>query len=250
MRFAERHIDTTFVAPDMFGLPKHDEVIEAAIATDQLPFDTWLRLRAVGDYVPDWQGEERLLSHGIAKDIAEHVSAPEDMRPDTKRLLWGDRPDGVIDWEQSTNRQAYTTLDVMYYRMANLARVIKQQRKLDGATVTEVPDKWYVTPDEFENTRCFGLARPLWRIIVQRTHPEWLERPAQYCSSTTFTMWSGARELSEGTMKRRIIGAAVFSDEVVYDIYEEATRTGVKGIAAKGRESLRNLLADEHPELY
>lgn len=249
MKFSDIEEDKTFVAPDMFSLPMYDEVIDKAVRTDKLPFDTWFRLRTVGAYQPDWMQSDASLSRNIGEDIAKNIDDPSEMRPDSHRLLWGEIPDAVVDVDHYTNRFAYPKLETMYYRLPNLARIIKRQRSEAGQTIAEVPERWYVTPEEYENSRCFGLARPIWRTIIQRIHPEWLKNPEYYWSRTQYTIHGSYYELGDHSLRRRVIDAAVISDEVVYDIYDESVRTGVKGIGPKGRESLRDLLAEEHPEL-
>lgn len=243
-------LTTQFVAPDLFSIQAHEDAIEAGIIAGHLPQDTYFRLRAIGQCQTDWKDGRNRLAFNIAEDIAKNTQHPDQMRSDTQTLLWGERPDAVIDWEQTLHKDAYSTLDVMYYRMANLARVIKRQRQEENRTIKEVPDDWYISPERFEQKRCFGLARPIWRVIVQRIHPEWLAQPDSYCQRTVYGIWGSRNELSDQTMRRYIVGAAVISDEVVLNIYDESKRIGVKGIGPKGREALRELLSDEHPELY
>lgn len=224
--------------------------IEGLMEAGRLPFDALFRLASIGHCQPDLLSDSdrpQRLSWVLMHDMVAHADTPETMRPDTQKLLWGDRPDAIIDWAQNANWRAYAQLDPMYYRMANLARVIKQRRAEQGKTVTEIPAGWHTTPKELEKERCFGLARPIWRVIIQRTHPEWLDRPRDYYAPT----WSfnNVYEAGERTMRRRITDFSVLSDSVVLKMYTEAKETGVRGIGPVGRQSLRTLLSDEHPEL-
>jgi|GEM_PF-3029187 len=240
-----------FEPPLHFGVEWHEEAIDAHIAAGSLPWDTYFRVRVVGtqEVDPLDPAERRRLLFSIAEDLAKHGATPELLRPDTHKLIYGDLPNAVLDFEQShSSRKAYAKLEPMFYRLADLIRTIKQQRAFNGQTITECMPDSYLTPEELERSRCRSLARPLWKIIVERTHPEWLRRNDVYCQSGFFS-FDRSYEWSESTRRRKIIGAAVISDEVVYDIYDESVRTGVKGIGPKGRGSLRELLCDEHPEL-
>lgn len=226
-----------------------DDKVNALIEAGRLPFDAFFRLESIGRGLPDLLDEDEFpcsLKWNILQDMIVHAGNPTAMRADTQRLLWGEPPNAVVD--PCSNNAFYTSLEPMYYELADLASAIERRRQDEGETATDVPQYWRESLKEFEWSRCLALARPLWRVMVNRIHPEWLRNPGDYYHATiSFDQIYGA---SERTMRRRLVGWTVLSDTVVFDIYKEALEVGVKGIAKSGKRSLRYLLADEHPELY
>lgn len=235
------------------GLGRTDEheQVEALIEAGELPFETFFRLKAIPSGMSDPFSQEdypHRLVYAILKDLAAYDGDPEAMRPDTQKLIWGEMPKGIVDWDQTYNYKAYAQLDPMYYRMANMARIIKERRAEQGKTVREVPRGWWLTPEEQEERYCFGLTRPIWRRLVERAIPDCIENPRPYYRQTwAFTQ---AYEAGARTMQRRNVAHAVICDSVVLEFYNEALATGVKGVGPAGRQTLRTLLADEHPELH
>ena len=226
--------------------------VQGLVEDGTLPFDSLFRLAAVGHCerdptVVDGEFSNRLIWN-ILNDIAVHDGDKDALRPDTCELLWGERPDAIVDWYTGSNHPAYPQLDPMYYDMADLARIIYARRKEEGKTITEVPRGSWYDPEEQESHRCFGLARPIWRVIVRRIHPEWMDNPADYYAPTI--RFNQVYYASEAAQRRRIVGHAVISDTVVFSLYKEATESGIKGVGPVGREDLRTMLAEEHPELY
>src|SRR5690606_21284717 len=98
---------------------------------------------------------------------------------------------------------------------------------------------------------CRGIGRRIWRPIIERTHPEWIEEYEKYtpsgCIGRGDVQW---REFGERRRLRMLVGAAVLRDDTLWDVYQESVTTGVRGIADGGNESLRRLLAEEHTELH
>jgi hypothetical protein len=218
------------------------------VEAGRLPYDVLFRLASIGYNQPDLLDDSRKsLRWVLLHDILENSDDPGAMRPDASALIGGNAPDAVVDWYQSENHKFYARLDPMYYRMGNLVRVIRRQREEAGKTITEVPEDWYHTPAQYERNRCKGLAQPIWRNIVQRLHPEWLTRSHEF--HLPLIGYTHIYSLGKRTEENQVLGRAVISDTAVYDFYQEAVKTGVVGIGPAGRESLRELLSDEHPEL-
>jgi hypothetical protein len=83
--------------------------------------------------------------------------------------------------------------------------------------------------------------------MLHRVRPSWLENSEAFYEPTyTFGI---VRYLKPRSQQAQIVTRAIFRDEVVLGIYEEAGRSAVKGIAKGGVETLRRLLEDEHLEL-
>lgn len=226
---------------------KVNELIEAG----RLPFDTFFRLASVGYKAEDTdEGYSIYLNYILMHDMVEHADAPDLMRPETQEVLYDELPDAIVDVNSSTNYRSYAKLEPMYYRRIDLARAIQRRRLDTGQALPEAPyDRRLHVVHQDEWSRCRRIAWPIWRLMVQRFHPEWLETPEDYYPSAYIGMFAVVYSISEPRMKRGIVSHAVFSDPLVLSIYEEAVATGVRGIGPLGKEDLRLLLLDEHPEL-
>lgn len=224
--------------------------VESHIDAGRVPYDTLFRLASIGaNQIDATGGRELRLIWVVLNDINEHADNPTSMRAETHALLFGEPPDAVIDQVQTqVNRESYKQLDQMYYRLADFATVIKERRALRGKTVTEVPRRWDFTPDELETNWCYRLARPIWRTIIQKRHPEWLDRPEDYYTPTI--SFNEVYYAGEKLMRRRLVGAAVLGDALVSSFYSEAREIGIRGVGPEGKETLRQLLEEEHPELH
>ncbi len=184
------------------------------------------------------------------EDMARNIDRPNRMRPVTREILWGELPDAIVDINSRVNYPSYPKFEPMYYRMADLASAIHRRRTATGQSLPDMPyERSLYTPYQDEQSRCRGIARPLWRLLVQRSHPEWLENPKEYYPSSYIGTFCVVYAISESRQRRGIVSHAVLSDELVMSTYQEATSTGVRGIGPLGREDLRLLLSDEHPEL-
>lgn len=233
-------------SPTFNYVGKANELIEAGV----LPYDTMFRLLVAGQKADHIQGNtHEFLNYALIRDMVLHSRYPEQMRPETQELLWGELPDAVVDINSRVNNQSYSELEVVYYRLADLARAVKQRRLASGLSLAEEPyDRRLHTRTQEEWARCRGIARPIWRLIVQRFHPEWLQHPSDYFCRT-FISFNTVYEIGEPRMRRGIVSHALISDPLVMSIYQEAITTGVRGIGRMGKEDLRVLLSDEHPEL-
>lgn len=230
-----------------FGVAGHvNQLIEAG----QLPPDTFFRLASTGYKVDHDRNPNRHLSYALMCDMVDHAEKPDTMRTDTQELLWGDLPDAIVDVNSRINYRSYPMLDPMYYRMMDLVSAVHQRRVAAGQALADEPfnRRLHVRLQD-ERSRCLGIARPLWRLMVNRFHPEWLETPKEHFPSTCIGDISTVYFLGERTMRHGIVSHAVLSDPLVMQVYEEATSTGVKGIGKVGKEDLRLLLSEEHPEL-
>jgi hypothetical protein len=223
------------------------ELIEAGC----LPPDTFFRLAYVGQQTdPTYERGSKSLNYTLMLDMVQNVNRRRSMRPETRQLLEGDLPNAVVDVNSNYNYPSYAMLEPMYYRMADLASAIQRRRETCGQTIPEAPFDRRLHTVQDERARCLGIARPLWRLIVKRFHPEWLENPSQYYPARYIGPFAVVYSIGENRMRRGIVSHAVISDPLVMSIYQEATETGVKGIGRVGKEDLRLLLSDEHPELH
>ncbi|HRV75890.1 MAG TPA: hypothetical protein P5247_00725, partial [Candidatus Saccharimonadales bacterium] len=145
----------------------------------------------------------------------------------------------------------YPYLEPMYYRMMDLVRVIHSRRALSGDSLPDIPypgtTKVRVPNEEW--ARCKAIARPIWRLIVERTHPEWFEDLDTFFVHGYIGGWGSYYEYKERTKRRGIVSHAILSDPLVMSFYQEAVATGINGIGPMGREDLRLLLIEENPEL-
>lgn len=233
--------------PDWNYVGRVNELIESGA----LPYDTFFRLTSVGQKADQEPGNTReFMNYGLMRDMVDHIDDPDKMRPETRELLWGELPDAVVDINSRTNYWFYSGLDPIYYRMVDLAEVVKQRRQATGQTLPDEPYNGRLhTRTQEEWARCCGIARPIWRLIVKRFHPEWLENPGDYFYSAYIGTFATVYTIGEPRMRRGIVNHAVISDALVKTIYEEAASIGVRGIGRVGKEDLRVLLAEEHPEL-
>lgn len=231
---------------NLYDYYEHDDpipMISSLMRQGKLPFDSLFRLSAIGCRQVDPENPQHLLQWRVLHDMADNGGDPSKLNPVTQDILFGPQPDAVIDCWQSSNSKAYTLLDPMYYRLANLTRSVRELRLERGTYLDRLPSHM----DSPESQRCRALSRSLWRVIVKKIHPEWLENPADYCPPTIY--FGSVYYPTERTMQRRNVGRAVISDPTILGVYTEAVETGVKGIGPSGKESLRKLLIDEHPEL-
>lgn len=222
--------------------------INELIEDGKLPFDTLFRLASVG--YKTGRGGSTLLNWLMMTDMLKHADTPGKMRARTRALLEGELPDAIVDVNSGYNYPAYSKLEPLYYRRADLVSAIHKRRAASGQALVEAPyDRRLHVRSQEEISRCQGIARPLWRLLVRRFHPEWLETPGDYFPSGYIGPFCVSYQYSENSQRYGVVTHAVFSDPLVMSIYEEATTTGVKGIGPMGREDLRLLLSDEHPEL-
>lgn len=183
-------------------------------------------------------------------DMVKNAETPERMRAQSRALLEDELPDAIVDINSRHNYHAYPKLEPMYYRKADLANAIHRRRVASGKALEEVPyDRRLYVRTQDEESRCRAIARPLWRLMVQRFHPEWLETPGDYFPSSYIGTFAVVYDISEARQRRGVVNCAVLSDPLVMSVYEEAVTTGVKGIGQMGKEDLRLLLSEEHPEL-
>lgn len=228
-------------------LPDHGVVgdVNQLIDEGQLPSDTMFRLMAVGR---EATSSGRLLNYILMQDMVKHVDSPDKMKDRTQEVLYGKLPDAVVDINMRINYKEYPKLDVLYYSIFDLARSIRHRREATGQAIPQQPYDRRLHTQQDERNRCLGLAKPLWRTIVNRFHPEWIANPhSQYPSG--FVSFMTYYEIGEKLMQRGIVFNAVISDALVKSIYDESVETGVKGIGPVGREDLRLMLLEQHPDL-
>lgn len=217
--------------------------VHARIRQGTLPFDCLFRLSAIGCRQVDPDNTRKLLRWNILLDMVNNADNEDRLNPVTQAIIFGQRPDAIIDNWQSGNRPAYTMLDPMYYCMGNLTRSIRELRVERGTSLDSLPSHM----DSPESQRCRSLSRALWRVIVKKIHPEWLTNPRDYCPPTI--SFNNIYYPGDRLMLRRNVARAVISDPTLLGIYTEVLEIGVKGIGPSGQESLSRLLSDEHPEL-
>lgn len=223
--------------------PSVQERIEAGI----LPDDAIFRLASIGRGQSDPNDPQTSLRWSMLIDMA-NITNVSDLNPVTHELLFGPEPDAVIDFWPNYNKQFYQDMDIMYYRLKHLVEAIREKREDEGRKIGPSHDYQFANGHiELEARRCKSLAKPLWRTIIKRTNPEWLENPQDYYHP--LISFGNVYYVNDRTAQSRIVSASIISDSAVLSVYEEAVDTGVIGIGPQGKESLRRLLAEEHPEL-
>lgn len=224
--------------------------VSTLIEAGHLPPDALFRLTSVGQRTSDDpEHPHHFLNWVMMLDMVDHARQPDKMQPYTRDVLYGKLPDAVVDVNSRVNHPAYAMMEPMYYRMADLVRTVRQRREANGQALPDKPYDRRLHTVQDELSRCKAIARPIWRLIVQRTHPEWLENPGDYFPSSYIGTFCVVYDISEPRQRRGIVTHAILSDPLVHAVYQEAETTGVKGIGPVGREDLRLLLLDEHPEL-
>jgi hypothetical protein len=135
----------------------------------------------------------------------------------------------------------------MYYRKGHLVDVIEERRKHEGKTITEpLRDRRLRN----EKSVCRGLAHNVWRALVREARPEWLdERNLEAYYQPAISTNSVVFELDPQLMRRRIVNAAVLSDQLLNGLYDRARSTGIRGIGRVAIVDINSLLTEEHPEL-
>ncbi len=224
------------------------QTLQAHIDAGLLPFDTLMRIATIPSEQTDEGGEYR-LAWVLMHDIAHNAENPKKMRADSRKLLTSELPTAFVDCNARYNEDAYTQLDTMYYRMGHLARAIRSRREDEGKHTEVTPAMREYTPREYELRHCVGLARPLWRALVARAMPSVLENPGLYFPASYIGSFCNVYHLGKRRVARQALGSTVIRDDVVMELYNEAVQTGMRGVGVKGREDLRILLSDEHPEL-
>jgi hypothetical protein len=234
------------------GYSKAAKEVSKLIGNGSLPNDTFFRLAGVGQKTDSsYKGGSYLLNYTMMLEIAEHAtSSPELIREQTKAVLYGDLPGAIVDVNSRFNYASYSMVDTTYYTLYDLADTIKARREEYGQTLPERDfDKRLHTPNQNEDSRCIGMARKIWGVIVNRHYPEWFEVPSDHYPSARIGAFAVVYSIGDKQMKRGIVTNAVISDPVVSNFYNEVVETGVKRIGSVGREDLRRLLLEEHPKL-
>lgn len=248
----EEHEYPSFTLQDYYPDSRPVKELDGLIESGKLPFDTLFRLASIGRVVDD-ATRSTYLNFTMMLEMIECDGKLDLMRESTRRLLTDELPDAIVDINSGHNHPFYSLLDPVYYRMMDLARTIHFRRVAQGKNI---PDESYkigtglkVPQDEW--SRCRALASPIWKLMVNRFHPEWLENPDIYYPNGYIGGWGSSTYYEYGIKKeqRGIVSHAVFSDPLVRSFYEEICQIGVDGIGPVGREDLRLLLKDEHPEL-
>lgn len=223
-----------------------------------LPADSRLRLSVVAPYQPVIPGSKVDLLDFVMDDIARFAHRPDQMHPEVYELLFGDAPDAIMIYpgfvaDEGRRREVYTVDEDLYYCVSALAKVIQERREEQGRTVTAEQVKakgWHMSTADAETFLCTGLARPMWSNMVRRYHPEWIEFSDYYYVPHTSFLYGVPHTVGKATEVRRVIEQVALSDMLVHQFYEEAMEYGVRGVGPMGKDSLRRLLAEEHPELY
>lgn len=223
--------------------------LQAHINAGLLPFDTLMRIATIPSEQIDEDSTHRYrLTWVLMQDIADNAETPDQMSDDSRMLLTKELPSAFVDSNAKYNEGAYTQLDMMYYRMGHLAQVIRSRRKDEGKQTEVTPNMQEYMREEYEWHHCIGLARPLWRALVARAMPSVLENPGLYFPSSYMGL-DRIYHLGKRKVARMALSSTVLRDDAVMKLYNEAVQTGVRGVGPKGREDLRTLLSDEHPEL-
>lgn len=192
----------------------------------------------------------------VMGDIVNHFDKQEPMSSETLELLRSDLPTGFVDHTRmlygDDNSAAYASFDEMYWSYGNFYDAVQRRRIELGESLIK---KGRRPPKELqieEERRSRRIARYLWRPIVARYHPEWFMDPEEYCYNVFVSRKNKAMKLElleAREMRGRILGAAVLSDSVVCQAYEETITVGFKGLGEKAQDFLRTMLSEEHPEL-
>lgn len=229
--------------------------VEASIASGILPPDTFLRLDTLGDGTVDPDDvNNRSLRWGVLLELADVCQMPENLTPRTRQIIFGDSPRAFIAWYWYLGDidKLHTRYDESYLLKPDLTQVIRERRAEEGKTIEAVPDdRRYIDPAIMEESQCRRISHSLWRVLVQRIMPEWVE-PANildfYRPVKKGLKIELDRELYE--MVRALVGSVALRVDYIRDVYDEAVEVGVKGIGPVGLKDLRTLLAEEYPELY
>jgi len=212
-----------------------EEDIFALVEQSVIPREVLLNLAALGHNELDDETSKR-KKWIVINDLIKTAGDPASMQPATRELLQAGAPDAIVDWNQQWNKEARASYEDMYYTVNNLAKVVYSNNS-------------HSVDDKNERAkRAVGAAKGLWRAVVARHRPEWLENPDTHFAPRV-SFGNVYDDVTKKTKCARIISHTALSDPLVYSTYNEAKTTGVRGIADKGIESLRLLLSDEHPEL-
>ena len=228
--------------------PWNFPVITELIESGELPFDTMFRLAAVGCRELDPQDDSKLLQWAMIRDITENGTDLASLREDTVQVLYGELPDLAVDMRWPENRKGYPELDQMYYTLGNMARHINEHRKERGITIHNPMITSYYSDEERVWKTSVGSARPLWRTLVKRIRPEVVDEPQRFFVPTI--SFNHVYSAGERYMVRTNVINSVISDSALLEIYQESVDIGVRGVGPFGREVMRLMLLDEHPELH
>ncbi len=207
--------------------------LESLISQGKLPPDILFRLLTVGEYQPDPispDGRKFPLSVALFRDAINNADDPDNARPETQRIIWGELPDVVVDLNRNRIDFGMELFPELYWGKKQLANVIQTRRLSEGKTITEDFTRfWYNSAEERERRYCSGLAQPVWRQLVARLHPDILTHPEWFYHSSTIS-FTTVYNLTLQTRRRRAITHSLISDVALRSLYEEIETTGMKGI--------------------
>lgn len=218
-----------------------EKLFEELVGLDLLPEDIIFRMAPFGRGPSSTPGYETFPKiHVVSDDLIKNAQTPEKFLPETRAILEGPLPPAALDWYQRDYKALYERLGERYYGRGHLRDIIADRRESGREFRNEV-ERWR------DRSISSALATATWRSLVKRLHPEWLEKPNHYY--TPSYSLGQIYEATERTMRGRIVKATVIADYAMYDLYQEITETGMRGIGKVGAEDIRRLLAEEHPEV-
>ena len=223
--------------------------IASLVAEGKLPADLLARLATIGEWEPDpeYPNDKRSLYLNTLADAVLNANDPQNARPDTQELVWGNTPNTIVDigWNDS---EIYRQLPTLYWGKSQLARAIKQRRAAEGVTIKHAPRNSWYEPWELESRRCSGLAQPLWRVLTGRLNPNILEHPEWFYPRTTIS-FNVVYELGQRTVQRHAIANTHISNDALVSLYGEIEKTGIKGVGPVGKLDLAAMLAQENEDI-
>lgn len=224
--------------------------LETLVAEGKLPPDILFRLLSIGEYRPDLTDDSEKQSRlylALLQDAVNHADDSAKARPETQAIVWGELPDIVVDIGRN-GPELYAQLPTLYWSKKQLTDVIQARRLSEGKTITEPSQGFWYTAEERERRHCSGLAQPMWRVLVERLHPDIIKHPEWFYHAATLS-FNNVYDLSSPTRRRRAIILSRISDIALRRLYEEIETTGMKGIGPIGQRDLGAMLAPVHQDI-
>ena len=223
--------------------------------------DTLLRLSIIGAQVVD-QAAEGLKRVNVLEALLAHVEEGAPLDADINELLYGQPPCVLLNFDHQ-DRETINTITQRYkdpyYTKNDLALAIKERRRQEGKTIhTSWVDYTRTSARSWtEDSVANGIAHGVWRALLARARPEWLTKEGlqgfwvpKVSKTHKGTRLKVELDANYSRMRRVLVSAALFSDDIVLELHQEAKSVGVKNLGKVGVHDLALMLSDQHPDLH
>lgn len=235
--------------------------IETLINASLLPPDLLLRLSIIGAQTIDPESGE-LLRPKILKDFLSFATDGTPLSETAADILYLAPAQVLLNfkgYDRSELNAITADYEGPYYARDDLVDAVKFRRLSEDKTIQ---NPWQDRTRNYnrhwsEDSVAKGLAHAVWRALLARAKPEWITDKGlqKFWVPRVTTTQKGTRlkielDAEYALMRRELVYAALFTDEILLELLEEADLRRIKGLGKIGIYDLKIMLSEQHPELH